>query len=84
MFEYSVDFVLPEYKVALEVDGTIFHGKEKLRQQQLRDEAVIWKLGCGWEVIRISTDNINTNITKIVPAIEAVIEKRAKQKSQKQ
>jgi len=82
IFEYSVDFVLPEYKVALEVDGAIFHGKEKLRHQQLRDEAIIWKLGCEWEVIRISTDNINTNITKLVPAIQAVIDKRAKQKNQ--
>jgi len=30
IFEYSVDFVMPEYKVVLEADGTIFHGKEKL------------------------------------------------------
>jgi very-short-patch-repair endonuclease len=26
-----------------------------------------WKLGDDWEVIRINTDNINTNITKLIP-----------------
>jgi very-short-patch-repair endonuclease len=76
IYDYYVDFTLPQYKVALEIDGAIFHGKEKLRQQQLRDEAIVYKLGSDWEVIRISTDNINTNITKLIPAIKAVLANR--------
>lgn len=80
IFDYYVDFVIPQYKVVLEVDGAIFHGKERLRQQKTRDEAIIYKLGSDWEVIRISTDNINTNITRLLPAIEAVLARRKKQK----
>lgn len=72
IYDYSVDFVLPEYKVALEIDGAIFHGKDKEEREILRDELIVSKLGDGWEVIRIQTDNINTNVTKLLPAIRAV------------
>lgn len=76
IFEYSVDFVLPEYKVILEVDGSIYHGKDKLKQQDLRDEIVSHKMGEGWQVVRISTDCINMNVTKLMPAIKKVLNQR--------
>lgn len=71
VYDYRVDFVLPEYKVALEIDGSIFHNKSNWEQEAVRDEIIKAKLGDGWEVIRISDDNINTNVTKLLPAIKA-------------
>jgi len=76
IFDYVVDFILPEMKVALEIDGKIYHGKEKLGYQSARDEAIMYKLGAGWEMIRISTDNINQNITKLIPGINAILVRR--------
>ena len=78
VFEYTVDFVLPEMKVVLEIDGAPYHGKDRQKYQQTRDDVIKWKLGDDWEVIRISTDNINTNITKLIPGIRAVLNSRKK------
>lgn len=76
IYDYTVDFILPELRVALEIDGVIFHGKDKQKQQALRDEVIENKLGDGWQIVRISTDNINTNITRLIPAIKGVTEYR--------
>lgn len=76
VFEYRVDFVLPEIKIALEIDGKPYHGKEKLESQSIRDNVITWRLGEDWQMIRITTDNINRNITKLIPAIQGVLTKR--------
>lgn len=73
---YKVDFVIADLKVALEIDGAIYHGKDRIKREQQRDEVIVYKLGEGWELIRISTDNINKNITKLIPAIKAILAKR--------
>ncbi len=78
IYEYSVDFVIPKYRVALEIDGRPFHRREDLKKQQIRDEVVVMKLGEGWQVIHIDSENINTNVTKLLPAIEAVLRERNK------
>ena len=78
IFEYYVDYVLPDLRVVLEVDGPIYHGKDKTRQQQSRDDIIRWKLGSDWEIIRISTDCINMNITRLMPAIKEVLRRRKK------
>ncbi|NLA85964.1 MAG: DUF559 domain-containing protein, partial [Clostridiales bacterium] len=80
IFEYTVDFILPDMKVALEIDGMIYHGKDKQDYQNNRDIAIIDKLGKGWEMIRISTDNINRNVAKLIPAINAVLARRKKKR----
>ncbi len=78
VYDYRVDFVLADMKVILEIDGPIYHGKDKERYQQIRDDAIRRKFGEHWEVIRIKTDCINMNITKLLPAIKAVLKKRKK------
>jgi very-short-patch-repair endonuclease len=80
IFEYCVDFILSDMKVALEIDGKIYHGKDNLKYQSIRDEAIIYKLGEGWEMIRITTDNINQNVTRLIPGINAVLARRNTQK----
>ncbi|MCD7921228.1 MAG: DUF559 domain-containing protein [Clostridiales bacterium] len=82
VYAYSVDFILPDLHVALEIDGRVFHGKDKIRQQEMRDRLIAEKLGEGWQVIRIDTDNINTNVTKLLPVIKAVLRERKKKPSQ--
>ena len=78
VFEYRIDFVLTDFQVALEIDGPIYHGKDQQKQQSIRDEAVVQKLGNGWEVIRNSTDNINMNVTRLIPGIRAILQRRIK------
>lgn len=73
---YRADFVLPGMKVVFEVDGTIFHGKEKRERENLRDNLIVLSLGAEWEVVRITDELINSKITRLVPAIRAIKEKR--------
>jgi len=76
VFDYTIDFVLPELKIALEIDGPIYHGKDKQESQNLRDDIITSKLGDGWQMVRISTDNINKNITRLIPAIKSLLKYR--------
>lgn len=78
VFDYKADFVIPELKVILEIDGRPFHGKEREKEEMIRDEVIVMKFGEEWNVIHIQTDNINKNITKLIPAIKSVIRYREK------
>ncbi len=75
--DYKVDFLIPQFKVVLEVDG-IFHTKEKKDKELLRDEIIKFNLGDEWEIIHIKTENININVTRLIPAIKGVKEYRSK------
>lgn len=81
VYNYSVDFVLPDLKVALEIDGKLYHGKDKEKYSEERDMLICDKLGEGWEIIHIDTDNINRNVTKLMVAINAVLRRRKKIKT---
>lgn len=74
--KYRVDFVLPEYKVLLEIDGKPFHNAGTREREGLRDGIILLRMGDGWEMIRIDTDKINAHITRLVPSIETVLEHR--------
>lgn len=73
---YHVDFLLPSMKVALEIDGRIFHNKDRAFAQELRDDAIKNILGADWEVVHISTDCINQNVTRLLAGIKGVLEHR--------
>lgn len=77
---YSVDFVLPEYKVLLEVDGKPFHNNHTLEKEGIRDGQILLSMGVGWEIVRIDTDKINKDIRKLLPSIEAILEYRLAEK----
>lgn len=76
MGRYRADFVLPDYKIVLEVDGVMFHNENTRKKEQIRDNLIILNLGAEWEVIRITDKLINDNITKLVPAILKLKDKR--------
>lgn len=80
IFEYRVDFLLPDLKVVLEVDGRIYHGRDRKCHQQIRDDVICWKLGKGWQVIRIDTENINQNVTRLMKGIYGILAHRKRKK----
>ena len=72
-----IDFLLPELKVALEIDGSLH--KFKVVKDSQREIEILNKLNendSGWDVIRIPTELIEQNLTKLVPAIKALYKKR--------
>ena len=73
---YRVDFLIPEEKIVLEIDGSIYHTSKTKDKETLRDNLIKFNLGDGWEVIRVSDTDLNTNITKLTKAIKGVKEKR--------
>lgn len=69
---YKVDFALPDMKVLLEIDGRPYHSDKT--KEGIRDGNIQLALGPSWYVVRIDTDKINKNISKLVPAIKAAVE----------
>ena len=76
MGKWRVDFVLPEMKVVLEIDGAYHDGKERKEKDRLKEGAIIANLGASWEVVHIRDDILKKNPQKLVPAIQAVLEGR--------
>lgn len=81
IYNYSVDFLLPDMKVVLEIDGKLYHGKDKEKYSEERDRLICEKLGDDWEIIHIDADNINKNVTRLMAAINAVLKRRKRIKS---
>lgn len=73
---YRADFVLPDQKIILEVDGHVFHTKETREKERVRDSILVLAFGSDWEVIHITDDRINEDITRLVPAIKKISSKR--------
>lgn len=67
---YRADFVLPDEKIVLEVDGKIFHDKSKRDAEWVRDTFILLTLGEGWEVIRVSDKFVNENIGLILSSVK--------------
>ena len=76
MGRWRADFVLPDMKVVLEVDGAFHSQKIQNDRDKLKDAAIIAALGPGWEIVRIDDELFKSNIKRLVPAIEAVIRGR--------
>ena len=54
----------------------LYHNKNTEQKEQIRDNLICLALGSEWDVIRISDELINTNITRLVPAFRKVKENR--------
>jgi very-short-patch-repair endonuclease len=80
--KYRADFVLPDDKIVLEIDGTVFHRKDTKDYEKYRDSVIVLKMGLEWEVIRVSTADINKNVTKLYPAIKAIQRDRLRKRKQ--
>lgn len=71
---YQVDFLLPEIGVVLEIDGE--RHKYTKGKDSTRDEAIKKELGAGWDIIRIPTNYLDKDASKLIEAIERVIDYR--------
>lgn len=72
--KYQVDFLLPDLRVVLEIDGE--RHKHKKDYDSVRDKEIKKILGPHWEIIRIPTERLDRNAKKIPEAIEKVLEYR--------
>ena len=79
---YRIDFVLPDEKIILEIDGRLFHTDNTLEKEKVRDNLLLLHFGVDWEVIRITDDYINQNIKRLVPAIRRLKDERARIRKQ--
>lgn len=70
VLKYRLDFLIPEYKIDLEIDGE-FHGNNLYRDNQ-RDRDIRNALGDEWEVVRIGTKYLIQNAPALVEAMLAV------------
>lgn len=74
--KYQVDFLLPDYKIVLEIDGDR-HKTRKNRDNE-RDEKIKQILGIGWEVVRIPTELLDMKAENLVKGIESLLDYRIK------
>lgn len=72
--KYQVDFLLPDDKVVLEIDG-VTH-KLKTAKDAVRDDFIRYTLGKEWQVVRIPAEELNKNATKLIKGIEAILDYR--------
>ena len=80
IYSYSVDFVLPDFKVVLEIDDPMHRLNSVKEKESIRDELICLALGSDYEVIRINTENINLNVTKLLDGIKAIKKYRRNKK----
>lgn len=69
----KVDMLLPDLKVALEIDGHLHQfriGKDSERDVEILN--TLNERESGWEMVRIPTKFIEKNVSKLVPAIKAI------------
>lgn len=71
---YQVDFLLPELKCVLEIDGD--RHKNRQAYDTKRDRAIKQMLGDEWEVVRIKTEYLDQNAKALPKAITKVLAKR--------
>lgn len=65
--KYIPDFLLPEEKIVLEIDGH-FHQHSRVADKE-KDIKIRTALGAEWEVIRIPTEYLEMNIGRLTDAI---------------
>lgn len=72
---YRIDLLIPDLKVALEIDGERHAGRVYYDNE--RDKAIREELGHDWEIVRVKTGYIEENAEMLVEAIKQI--KKAKQ-----
>ena len=65
--EYTIDFAMPDIKLAIEVDGAIFHEPE---EQQSRDRQRDEKLqSLGWTIVRFTDKEVEIHSRQCIDSI---------------
>lgn len=60
--KYSCDFVLPDFRIAIECDGTYWHSLNKRKKlDKVKDN---YLRTCGWQVIRLKESDIINDLSR--------------------
>lgn len=66
--KYHVDFALPNEKLIIEVDGSIYHANT---QKELEREAAInYSIGLDWRFVHIPAESVSKNVRKVVKLLK--------------
>ena len=71
---YQVDFLLPDQKVVLEIDGE--RHKHRKSYDRNRDLYIEKELGTDWNILHIGTELLDMNAKKLPSAIDKAIKYR--------
>lgn len=72
---YMVDFLLPDLKIIIEVDGKLYHKDET--KEFFRERYIMSAVGEKYEIVRIKAENIPGGIAfGIKPLVNFIIKKR--------
>lgn len=71
---HVIDILIPSMKVGLEIDG--YNHKFQVLKDSHRDIQLIEELGQGWEIVRIPTKYIESNVKQLVPAIKRLYKEK--------
>ena len=67
---YRVDFLIESIKTVIEIDGAIFHAKQKTN----REAVIQLSLGLDWKILHIPAELIAQDILKL----ETILQHRGK------
>lgn len=69
--KYRLDFVIPDKRVVIEVDGKIFHSDQAKEAE--KDFVVKNNLGAEWRILHIPTDYITKDMMKVAKYFRKVL-----------
>lgn len=61
---YHVDFALPNEKLIIEVDGSIYHADK--RKELEREASINYAIGLDWHFIHIPAESISKDVKRVV------------------
>ena len=81
-YEYSIDFAIPDIKIAIEVDGEVFHStKKQIASDTDRDEKLAKH---GWTILRFNDTEIQKRTQQVIDTItKTITQKENKMKKEK-
>ena len=69
---YTVDFALPDEKLIIEIDGSLYHAKNKTPDREAR---IQFAIGFDWKIIHIPAELIEKDIRKLQKCIDLYLKK---------
>lgn len=74
IFRYSLDFAIPESKIAIECDGDYWHSLPECKRRDKSKDSYL--ANRGWLVLRFSESQINADISLCIQQIRQALSQR--------
>jgi len=65
--EYTIDFAMPQIKLGIEVDGSLFHSTEQQQQDDRQRDAKLSQI--GWTVLRFTDREVEARMRQVMDTI---------------